>query len=567
MTRKGLGPDETAKLRREAEQRLKARGGSREVPLPADEVERVRHDLRVHQIELEMQNDELRTAQEHLVAERGRYFDLFELAPVGYLTLNTEGTILEANLTAASLFGTSRAGIVNRQLTSFIASTDQDIYYLHRRHLETSAPLEPCEVRLVKAGETERWVLLSTVAAREPDGSPVWRTVISDITARKRAEEELAESQSRLLEAQTLEAVGRLAGGVAHNFNNILQALTSLSALLRLHSSAEETSRIVGEIDAQIARGAGLARQLLSISPEHPAATTPLDLHTLVASAVPLIRATLPEKVRFVVETDASSGPLWVAGDAGQLEQIVMNLAFNALDAMPSGGTLSIRAFARTDVVVLEVEDTGRGIEEATRKHLFEPFLTTKEAKGASVRGLAVAYGFVQSHGGRIDVESAVGSGSLLRVVLPAAEPPSDDSRTQGTGSDLVPGQGEHILVVEDEEATRDGLAELLGMLGYSVRTAASGEAALELAELPAPDLLLSDVLLPGIAGPVLAQRLRERWPGLKVILMSGFTSDIALPHNATGKPVRFLQKPFEMARLSRELRAELGERSATGDS
>ena len=557
MTRKRLGPDEAAKLRLEAEQRLKELGGSRQAPLPADEVERVRHDLRVHQIELEMQNDELRSAQEHLVAERGRYFDLFELAPVGYLTLNTEGTILEANLTAASLFGVPRASIASRQLTSFIASADQDVYYLHRRRLETGAPPEPCEVRLVEAGETERWVSLSTVAAREPEGAPVWRTVISDITARKRAEAELAQSP-RLLEAQTLEAVARLAGGVAHNSNNILQALTSLSALLRLSSSAAETSRIAGEIDAQIARGAGLAKQLLSLSPDHPVAGTPIDLRALLEAATPPLRAMLPESVRLKLEIGGTSEPLWLEGDAGQLEQIVMILAFNAIDAMPAGGTLSIRAHAGANVVELEVEDTGRDVAETTRKHLFEPFLTTKEAKSASVRGLAIAYRFVQNHGGRIDVESGTGNGTLLRVVFPAADVSSTVSAAAETGNELIPGQGEQILVVEDEEATRHGLAALLGMLGYSVRTSQSGEDALALPAMPAPDLLLTDVLLPGITGPVLSERLRERWPRLKVVMMSGYTSDIALPRSATGKPARFLQKPFEMARLSRELRAAL---------
>ncbi|MGK2857827.1 MAG: hybrid sensor histidine kinase/response regulator [Thermoanaerobaculia bacterium] len=558
MTRKRLGPDEAAKLRLEAEQRLKERGGSRHAPLPADEVERVRHDLRVHQIELEMQNDELRTAQEHLVAERGRYFDLFELAPVGYLTLNTEGKILEANLTAASLFGVSRADIVGRQLTSFIASADQDVYYLHRRGLETGAPPDSCEVRLVEAGETERWVALSTVAAREPEGSAVWRTMISDITGRKRAEEELAQSQSRLLEAQTLEAVARLAGGVAHNFNNILQALTSLSALLRLSASAAETSRIVGEVDAQVARGAGLAKQLLSLSPDHPVAGVPIDLRALLEAATPPLRAMLPDSVRLSLETGDASKPLWMEGDAGQIEQIVMNLVFNAIEAMPAGGTLSIRAHSGAGVVELEVEDTGRVIDGMTRKHLFEPFLTTKEAKSASVRGLAIAYRFVQSHGGRIDVESGVGNGTLLRVVFPAADAPSALSAEAETGTELVPGEGEQILVVEDEDATRDGLSTLLGMLGYSVRTSQSGEAALALPAMPAPDLLLTDVLLPGITGPVLAEQLRQRWPRLKVILMSGYTSDIALPRGVTGKPVRFLQKPFEMARLSREVRAAL---------
>lgn len=558
MTRKRPDPDDGEDLRRLAEERLKARGGSREVLPAADEVERLVHDLRVHQVELEMQNDELRNVQEKLVAERGRYFDLFELAPVGYLTLDNDGVILEANLTTASLLGLSRAGIVGRPLTSFIVSDDQDVYYLHRRRLESISPAEGCELRLVQPNGELRWVALSTVAAREPDGLPVSRVVINDITARKSAEDELEQGRTRLTEAQKLEAVGRLAGGVAHNFNNILQALSSLSALLALRSGAPEVTRPVEQIDAQIKRGAALARQLLIFSPDHPVTRIPVDFRRLIDSMTPTLRAALPENVRLSVALGDDASPLWVDGDATGLEQVVTNLVQNARDAMPTRGTLSIRTFARDGFVVLEVEDTGRGIDEATREHLFEPLFATREAKGASVRGLAFAYGVVQRHGGRIEVESAVGRGSLLRVLLPAAAPSSVVLPQESASGEMAPGRGERILVVEDEEATREVLTDLLGLLGYEVVAADRGEDALALPDLPAPDLLLSDVLLPGIPGPALADRLKKRWPGLRVILMSGYTSDIAVPRDAAGRPVRFLQKPFAMARLSRELRAAL---------
>lgn len=558
MTRKRPHPDDGAELRRKAEELLKARGGSREAPLAPNEVDRVLHDLRVHQVELDMQNDELRKVQAKLEAERGRYFDLFELAPVGYLTLDGDGTILEANFTAAALLGLPRSEIVGRQLTSFIVPADQDIYYLHRRRLETGGPTEVCELRLVQKNAEPRWVALSTVIAREPDGAPVWRVVINDITARKSAEDELEQGRTRLTEAQKLEAVGRLAGGVAHNFNNILQALSSLSALLALRSGAPEVRRPVEQIDAQIKRGAALARQLLIFSPDHPVTRTTVDFRRLIDAMTPTFRASLPEKVRLSVDLGDEASPLWVDADATGLEQVVTNLVQNAQEAMPTRGTLSIRTFARNGFVVLEVEDTGRGIDEATREHLFEPFFATREAKGASVRGLAFAYGVVQRHGGRIEVQSAVGRGSLLRVLLPAAAPSSVALPQESAGGDLAPGRGERILVVEDEEATREVLTDLLGLLGYEVVAAERGEDALALPDLPAPDLLLSDVLLPGIPGPALADRLKKRWPEMRVILMSGYTSDIAVPRDAAGRPVRFLQKPFAMAQLSGELRAAL---------
>jgi two-component system, cell cycle sensor histidine kinase and response regulator CckA len=558
MTRHRPGPGDGDALRREAEKRLLERGGAREAPVSADAIEGVLHDLRVHQIELEMQNDELRRAQSSLVIERGRYFDLFELAPVGYLTLTSEGVILEANLTAASLIGLSRGEIVGKPFTSFINPDDQDVYYLHRRRVESGAPAETCEVRLVQNGDARRWVSLSTIAAREPDGAPVVRAVVGDITARRKAEEELKQSQARLREAQTLEAVGRLAGGVAHNFNNLLQALLSLSALLRLHSTTPESSRIVDQIDLLLARGASLAQQLLYLSPDQPVTRTAIDLRSLVESATATLRVRLPKNVLLAVEADGAAGSLQVEGDAGQLEQVVMTLALNALDAMPSGGTLSIRVFDRPGFVVLEFEDSGPGIDEATRKHLFEPFIRTSETRGVTVRGLAVAHGIVQSHGGRIDVHGTGGKGNRFRVLLPAAEAPSSVVAGEAAGRELIQGRGERILLVEDEEATREALAEILGLLGYSVRSVGSGQEALDLAPLPVPDLLISDVLLPGIHGPALAERLQELWPGMKVILMSGYTSDVVVPRSAAGEPVRFLRKPFSMAALSRELHAAL---------
>ncbi len=313
----------------------------------------------------------------------------------------------------------------------------------------------------------------------------------SVITERKLAE-------SALRQAQKMEAVGRLAAGVAHEFNNILQTLMSMAVITRMRAVSPEIVKIAGEMEAQIRRGASVTRQLLLSSRHQDSAKMAFDLREQVANARDLLRRLLPENIELVVEMADHRAS--VEGDPGQIQQVLLNLAINARDAMPDGGTLTLRVARDGAEVTLEVEDDGAGMDEVTREHLFEPFFTTKDVGEGTGLGLAVVYGIVEQHGGRIEVESHKDLGSVFRVILPEAG--YEPERIEAPPQLVIARASGRILLVEDEEGVREGLEALLDMLGYDVIAVCRGEDAIALPPTPAPDLLLSDVSLPASEAP-----------------------------------------------------------------
>lgn len=372
------------------------------------------------------------------------------------------------------------------------------------------------------------------------------------ITERKQAE-------AALRHAQKLEAVGRVAAGVAHEFNNILQTLMSMTTIARLRDVSPEIVRITGEMDVQLRRGAEVTRQLLAASRHQELTRTRVDLCEQVTTARDLLRRLLPENIEILVEL--CPGPAWIEADAGQLQQVLLNLAINARDAMPEGGVLILRVLRNADEVVLEVEDNGEGFDDRIHEHLFEPFFTTKEVGLGSGLGLAVVNGIVEQHGGRIEAHSTPGTGSLFRMTLPATlrEP---EAVTVTAEPQASPASG-RILLVEDEEGVREGLTLLLDLEGYEVTAVPCGEDALALPVDPAPDLLLSDLSLPGICGDELATALCARWPSLIVTLMTGYLEDPARDL-ARLRGWDVLRKPFDIETLHRHLALKLGTRSSS---
>ncbi len=494
-----------------------------------------------------------REAEEALRSSEEKFRELVENVSDAIYVCDAQGLVTYMSPRVAQLTGHEPDDLLGHPLLELVHPADAAVAASALNGALAGQVLR-VEVRMTDAGGAVRWVSLSSrrvVRNGEPAGV---RGVLSDVTDRRQVEEQLRQ-------AQKMEAVGQLAGGVAHDFNNLLQAMLSLVALAGGVETAAANARELAELDHLIRRGAQLVRQLLLFSRRESGRPEPLDLGEAVRATVTLLRRLLRENIE--LDLRLADEPLPLEADRTQLEQVVVNLALNAADAMPDGGRLTIATRrGRRDAVVLELTDTGHGISPEVRERIFEPFFSTKTAGAGSGLGLAVVDGIVTGHGGRVEVTSSPGRGSAFRVHLPGA--PAAPAPGNGAAADLEPtpaGAGERVLLVEDEEDARKALSGVLRMLGYEVAAAGTGEEALALAGDPVPDLLLTDLVLPGIPGSELAERLTRRHPSLPVIFMSGYTDNDVSSLDTRPGDVRFLQKPFDMETLARELRAALAAR------
>jgi two-component system cell cycle sensor histidine kinase/response regulator CckA len=448
--------------------------------------------------------------------------------------------------------------------------------------------------RLLKSGETsaeEYRVLWDTIANggiwrgefrnRRKDGSLFWEdasisgirsaagrithyvAVKEDITERKRSQQSLEEAQAQLARAQKMDAVGRLAGGVAHDFNNLLGVIRGHADLLALELPDGHPGRTrLDQIQKSTDRAAGLARQLLAFGRKQTLRLALLRLEAVVVEAEKMLRRVIGEDVELGVDLEPGLPP--VLADSLQIEQVLLNLAVNARDAMPGGGRLSFKVASEITQgarrrVVLSVADTGCGMDEETLGHIFEPFFTTKEVGKGMGLGLASVYGIVSQLGGEIQVSSTPGEGTTFRIFLPAVEGVSDVAPAPPK-SRAGKGGGEVVLVVEDEDGLRGLIVELLESLGYRVLQAARGAEALEIARRHPGriDLLLTDVVMPGQNGRELARQLRGLRPEIRVVMMSGYATDALAGENGMPAATRLLNKPFSQEDLASTLREAL---------
>jgi two-component system cell cycle sensor histidine kinase/response regulator CckA len=482
----------------------------------------------------------------------------FEQAPIGVALVDRSGRLIELNRAAGALFGRDRRDLLGCNLAGLLGTVDRaDIVALLAAGVEmTPAPIE---VRLDGPGERTLVLFLGAVDAAE--GAFVVHFV--DVSERKNLERQFAQSQK-------MQAVGQLAGGIAHDFNNLLTAMIGFCDLLLLRCRPGDPSFAdVMQIQQNASRAANLVRQLLAFSRQQALQPRVLDLTDILVELSHLLRRLIGENIELELVHGRDLGLTRV--DQGQFEQVVINLAVNARDAMPGGGRLTIRTRGAVhaepyrhghetvpagEYVVVEVADTGVGIPAAHLERIFEPFFTTKEGGSGTGLGLSTVYGIVRQTGGFVLVDSEPGAGSVFRIYLPrgraadanpmprvAAEPPTIRDLT-GSG---------RILLVEDDDPVRIFAARALRNKGYAVVEATSGEAAL--AEIGNAgdefDLLISDVVMPQFDGPRLVREARELVPSLRVIFISGYAEDAFRRRLDTDRDIHFLTKPFTLKQLA----------------
>lgn len=567
MSSKKTTPTEASDLRAQAEARLKDKQGSGIADVSAEQAQRLVHELQVHQIELELQNEELQAALTELQISRGLYADLYDFAPVGYLTLDSRGDIQNANLAAASLLGLERARLMGSRLASFVSTESRPALVDAIERAFTTRSKQVCEVTICPEQSPPLWIHIEGAVTQ--DGCNACHVVLIDVTLQRQTEQ-------RLRDTQRIETVGRLAGGVAHDFNNMLAIILNTAELTMDDIGVDAPARRgLAEIHKAAARAATLTRQLLAFGRRQVLQPRVVDLNKIVGGMDVMLRRLLGENTVLTVRLAPALGR--VLADAGQVEQVLMNLALNARDAMKNGGKLTIET-ARIELdkasaqrydgaqsgshVMLSVTDTGCGMDEKIRAHLFEPFFTTKEIGKGTGLGLATVYGIVKQSGGAIRVESEPGQGTTFTVLFPR-ELATLDPLASAAVVEKQAQATETILLVEDEEVVCALTKQILTKAGYTVLAASNAGEALRLCEQHKGPLHLvfTDVIMPGMSGKELADRLGALVPCLHVLFMSGYPEETISEHGVLNAGTHFIGKPFSPSELTRKIRQILDQK------
>jgi hypothetical protein len=491
---------------------------------------------------------------------------LLESASQGIVSIDRTGRIVLANRRMEEMFGYTRQELLGERIELLLPDSKRATHTHDREEYFLRPRIRPMGIGMELSGRRKdgaEFPLEVSLSYVEIDEGVFGIALVSDISQRKRLEEQL-------LHAQKMEAVGRLAGGVAHDFNNMLTViagynrmiLDALPPLDPLRGYAEEVLKAAD-------RSGVLTNQLLAFSRRQIMQPRVLDVNAAMRQTEKMLRRLIGEDIDLVLSLDPAIGN--IKADPGHVEQAIVNLAVNARDAMPMGGRLTIETanvfldenYARThmgvkpgEFVMIAVSDSGHGMDAETRRRIFEPFFTTKEKGKGTGLGLATVYGTVKQTGGDIWVYSEPGQGTAFKLYFPRVSDPVAEG-SEGGGEIVKRSGGETILVVEDEKVVRDLTVKLLHQLGYEVLTASSGAEALEAsaAHRGPIGLLLTDVVMPGMSGRQLADTLVQSRPDTKVLYLSGYTENTVVHHGVLDPGVNFLPKPFSREVLGRKLR------------
>jgi PAS domain S-box-containing protein len=490
-----------------------------------------------------------------------RITDMIEQLPDGFVAMTEEGVVTECNPSMVELLGVEREKLAGSLLVELESLTPGS----RGRWLQLLAEIRSgrasglIEIELAREDGERRVLELHTRVTRTMTGTRRVQVIARDISSRVRAAAEKAGLEAQLLESHRLESLGRLAGGVAHDFNNLLTAIVANSDMLAREMDGAERKQIE-EIRQAGERAADLTQQLLAFARRQVREPRVMCVNQAIRDVVDIIRLVLPEDIE--VEIDAAEDLTAIRADPAQVEQVILNLVTNARDAMRSGGRLTIRThnvdLSETECAVHEISagryaaisvaDTGEGMDDATRERLFEPFFTTR-GQGSGL-GLATVHGIVKQSGGCITVHSEPGRGARFDVFLPGvAEAPVEAPAPRAAFTPAV--AGGRVLVVDDERLVRETAARLLRAAGYEVRSAESAADAIDMVDDYQPEILITDVVLPRMRGPQLAQELRAKWPELRVLFISGYAEEIIAREGAMEPGVEFLAKPFSFESLT----------------
>ena len=458
-------PDWLDELRRRAEEALGKEKGKD--CTGADALAYV-HELQVHQTELEMQNEELKRSRQELEESRNKYLELYEFSPIGYFTLDKQTTILEMNLSGAALLGVERGALTGRRFQLFVETALLPEFNAFCNRVFESDSKQTCELQLVKNDAAPWYAYLEGIAMHNSAGGvKQCQIAVIDITKQKHAQQEKARMKDRLFQAQKLASVGILAGGIAHNFNNLLMVVMGYASILQ--TELEEGCPLAGHAQKIIhatQMAANLSKELLTFSRENPVHLQAVNTNNIIKSTEDMLSKLMRENSKYKITFTEKD--CFTMADSDQIMHVLMNLATNARDAMPNGGELKIStdvvemddAFIRAHgfgaigkYILISFSDTETGMDEETRLKIFEPFFTTKKVGKGTGLGLATVYGIVKQHDGYIDVESKKGIGTTFRIYLPAVTA----GESLKTDAEIAPKAGtETVLLAEDENHVSD---------------------------------------------------------------------------------------------------------------